>query len=115
MERLTKRYELGAYKKDSTITNRDVYEKLAEYEDAEEQGLLLRLEHPNGWIPCGERLPSEKGNYIVCDNKGNVYSTTYYYNSWLVISATDEIIAWQPLPKPHVEAKKKLASMQKGE
>ena len=43
MERLTKRYELGVYKSESTITNKDVFEKLADYEDAEEQGLLLRL------------------------------------------------------------------------
>lgn len=40
MERLTKRYELGAYKISSTITDSDIYEKLADYEDAEEQGLL---------------------------------------------------------------------------
>ena len=48
MSRLTKRYELGAYKISSTITDSDIYEKLADYEDAEEQGLLLRLPCPIG-------------------------------------------------------------------
>ena len=43
IERLTRRYELGATKRDITITIGDICEKLADYEDAEEQGLLLRL------------------------------------------------------------------------
>ena len=46
MSRLTKRYELGATKRDITITIGDICEKLAGYEDAEEQGLLWRLPTP---------------------------------------------------------------------
>lgn len=54
-----------------------------------------------GWIPCSERLPEESHDYLICDDKGNVYSSTYCNNRWLVNFATDEVVAWQPLPQPY--------------
>ena len=57
----------------------------------------------NGWIPCSERLPKESHDYLICDDKGNVYSSTYHNNRWFVNFATDEVIAWQPLPAPYRE------------
>lgn len=53
-----------------------------------------------GWLLCSERLPEEEHDYLICDDKGNVYSSTYCNNRWLVNFATDEVIAWQPLPEP---------------
>jgi hypothetical protein len=54
-----------------------------------------------GWIPCSERLPKSEHKYLICDDKGNVYTSTYYNNRWLVTIETDEVLAWQPLPDPY--------------
>jgi len=58
-------------------------------------------EYNGGWIPCSERLPESEHKYLICDDKGNVYTSTYYNNRWLVTIATDEVLAWQPLPEPY--------------
>ena len=53
-----------------------------------------------GWIPVSERLPEEKGLYLVSvrnDHKRR-YSKTCWFdggNSWF---ARQDIIAWMPLP-----------------
>ena len=66
---------------------------------------IIDLQQKTDWIPCSERLPSEKGEYLICDDKGNVYESSLYVGSygcsWLVKTATDEVIAWQPLPQPY--------------
>lgn len=46
MERLTEKTGTGYERKDIQVKNQQLIDKLAAYEDAEEQGLLLRL-------PCG--------------------------------------------------------------
>lgn len=57
MERLTRRTKEGkALLKDDTIYLSDVIKKCAEYEDLEEQGLLLRLPCRIGNTVC---LPNE--------------------------------------------------------
>lgn len=43
MERLTERTKLGSLIQKSTVSARNMIDKLGAYEDAEEQGLLLRL------------------------------------------------------------------------
>ena len=51
MERLTRRTETGGIKYTRhNIYEEDIVERLAEYEDLEEQGLLLRLPCPIGTI-----------------------------------------------------------------
>lgn len=58
-----------------------------------------------GWIPVSERLPEKQSDYLICDNNRNVYSSTYKNNRWLVNLATDEVIAWMPLPDPYMPKK----------
>lgn len=67
------------------------------------------------WIPCSERLPDERGQYLV---------TTYAYNDYYYVDvlsfhkgkfySTDsewgdmvdnDVVAWMPLPKPYGERK----------
>lgn len=62
------------------------------------------------WIPCSERLPSERGDYLVtfplCDgepcvymlsfNKGKFYETD---DEWGDVQYVD-VTAWMPLPGP---------------
>lgn len=62
------------------------------------------------WIPCSERLPSERGDYLVtfplCDgepcvymlsfNKGKFYETD---DEWGDVQYVD-VTAWMPLPEP---------------
>lgn len=69
----------------------------------DERDKFAEWQDNNGWIPCSERLPEKSHDYLICDDKGNVYSSTYHNNRWLVNFATDEVIAWQPLPAPYRE------------
>lgn len=62
------------------------------------------------WIPCSERLPEEKGEYLV------TYHPCYWDNVWDDIKVGidsfrgktawakkkhQRVIAWMPLPKPY--------------
>ena len=68
MDRLTKRTETGGIKYTRhNIYEENIVEKLAEYEDAEEQGLLL-------WLPCkvGDKV------YRYVEKKGCVLEYTVW-------------------------------------
>ena len=65
------------------------------------------------WIPCSERLPKENEldekkrfykSYLVCDVFGHLY-TARWTGKWWVLwghgKVIDDVIAWQPLPKPY--------------
>ena len=67
---------------------------------------------PSNWIPCSERLPEQYGEYLCCDDCGNVIiampfaerdSDTGYCaeseNCYMWSS-----IAWMPLPAPFEES-----------
>lgn len=65
----------------------------------------------DGWIPCSERLPEEKGYYLVTWMSGNekrglwgepVVDVLYFKGKqWSVQQmAHRRVIAWQPLPEP---------------
>ena len=82
--------------------SQDVYEALESVPSAD---------RPQGWIPCSERLPSEKdyiGDVVIwCTDKSMVGVGWYYEStkSWATIDDTfppilGEVIAWMPLPKP---------------
>lgn len=65
-------------------------------------------ENLTSWIPCSERLPSEKdGKVLICDEEGEVTTGKYseYSNRWYIGDMCGvggaEIIAWQPLPEPY--------------
>lgn len=62
------------------------------------------------WIPCEERLPSEKEVVLICDRSGNRFvgklirtDTGYKWSIplfvvWMDVEDGD---AWMPLPKPY--------------
>ena len=83
----------------------DYSQRSKAYAQGYSDGCVDTKEKPKtDWIPCEERLPSEEGCYLICDDKGNVYESTRRSTScglcWLVKPVTDKVIAWQPLPQP---------------
>ena len=62
------------------------------------------------WIPVTERLPEERHSVLVwCPVRKNIYCACYEEKQWWIFGAywekiTEEIIAWQPLPKPYKES-----------
>ena len=73
-------------------------------------------DRPQEWIPCSERLPSEKdyiGDVVIWCTDKSIVGVGWYYEStksWATIDDTfppilGEVIAWMPLPKPYEEVK----------
>jgi len=64
----------------------------------------------NGWIPCKERQPEKSDIYLATFTEyGERYVERFYYSdivgwmtpvAWQDEGRIDEILAWQPLPKP---------------
>ena len=101
-------FGLNASRADKT---RMVLEKLATYEDAEEQGLPIR------WIPCIERLPETSGYYLACvydsdvddfDFRKNWFAHKDDYDmdesEWRELQPFEVVTGWMPLPKPYRES-----------
>lgn len=66
----------------------------------------------NGWIPCSEKLPSEKGKYLVTVKnltgfwilEEPVFVCDYEFDTFIFQGWEDnDVIAWKPLPKPYKE------------
>ena len=58
------------------------------------------------WIPCSERLPSERGWYLITVQGMNRFADMDYYygnSEWDEVSSKQKVIAWMPLPKPYRE------------
>lgn len=58
------------------------------------------------WISVEERLPSISGKYIVCTEKGSVYSTgfrVYGESGHFQTDINTHITHWMPLPVPPEE------------
>lgn len=73
---------------------------------AEEYSADTPQKSVNGWIPCSEGLPEEKGEYLVTLKTGVVTSAIYDSNENKWVDAMEEYfeypcIAWQPLPQPY--------------
>ena len=66
--------------------------------------VLGRAKDNNGWIPCSEKLPEEKGDYLVTCNDGKVRVWWFVvgedFKCWRIGVHTLKPIAWQPLPEP---------------
>lgn len=55
------------------------------------------------WIPCEERLPDKRGNYLVC-SKGVTWVANWFLNTWWGIEKRcrfSDVEAWQPLPQAY--------------
>ena len=93
----------------------DVVDKLAYYEDLEEQGLLLRLPEESGYYLVtyhdwsdGNFLPKYDDTYV----RRLHYQISEHFVGWNYPKNVDdraendchkEVIAWQPLPEPYKE------------
>lgn len=59
------------------------------------------------WIPCGEKLPEEGKQVLVCDDFGSVYIAEYeasFDGRWcepVEYQYSYDIVAWMPLPEPY--------------
>ena len=102
-----KRFQL--MKKILSIPNSDA----ARTTEAIDMAVEALEREPRGeWIPCEERMPSEKKAVLICDSHGNRFVgklvlTDYGYKwsarlfrVWIDIEDGD---AWMPLPKPYGE------------
>ncbi len=69
---------------------------------------LTDMERPvedcgGGWIPCKDRLPEEKGWYLVYAKNQRPFVAYFKGKTFPLNNHYHEIIAWQPLPEPYHE------------
>lgn len=69
---------------------------------------LTDMERPvedcgGGWIPCKDRLPEEKGWYLVYAKNQRPFVAYFKGKTFPLNNHYHEIIAWQPLPEPYPE------------
>ena len=70
---------------------------------------LADMERPvedcgGGWIPCKDRLPEEKGWYLVYAKNQRPFVAYFKGKTFPLNNHYHEIIAWQPLPEPYHES-----------
>lgn len=85
---------------DGTGTQKEVCKFLANLME------ILEKQMTNGWIPVSERLPKDKGLYLVSvknDHDRRYSKTCWYYGegNWF---ARQDVEAWMPLPEPYAES-----------
>lgn len=56
-----------------------------------------------GWIPCSERLPEEKGWYLVYAKNQRPFVAYFKGKTFPLNNHYHEIVAWMPLPEPYEE------------
>lgn len=70
---------------------------------------VLSADAVQGWIPCSERLPSEKDGQVLVTKHSEVRIATYseFSGTWYVgemcAVGSEDPIAWMPLPMPYRE------------
>ena len=89
---------MGCKKKECLFIN-EVAERLAKYEDLEEQN------NHNRWIACSERLPEKDGTYL-CTLDGELVGQTEPVTGMCgfengELDEKDCVIAWQEMPEPY--------------
>lgn len=103
MSRLTRRDEYGDVLPQFGCTLADAVEKLAHYEDLEEQGRLI------GWKRTSEEKPGSTRHVIVAD--GAIISHYGYYlkpkdkwfTDWTCEKEIDAPMFWMDMPEPPEE------------
>lgn len=80
----------------------------------------VEKEYNNGWIPCSERLPEEPeegltdldecDEYIAMIENADIPTALNYAGNgeWYRDGEFYKVIAWQPLPEPYKENKKRI-------
>ena len=116
MERLTRRTETGGIKYTRhNIYEEDIVERLAEYEDLEEQGLLLRLPCPIGTIVYNTTWWDDITEKVEVDGK-TFYRTVHKHKvSKSTFSLVDIYDFGKTVFLTKAEAKQKLKEMESGE
>lgn len=72
-------------------------------------GLLSAIDIANkqpkigGWIPCSERLPEEKGWYLVYAKNQRPFVAYFKGKTFPLNNHYHEIVAWMTLPEPYEE------------
>lgn len=70
-------------------------------------GILEQLPSAQHWTPCSERLPEEKGRYLITTKRfgdfvvdWNIFmiGTKIIQEGWLY---NGDVIAWMPMPEPY--------------
>ena len=73
---------------------------------------LTDKEYNSGWIPCSERMPEERGVYIVTEKVYSINDRKHtgcfnlmteqveFSNGKWIRASFYEVIAWMPLPEP---------------
>lgn len=56
-----------------------------------------------GWIPCSERLPEEKGWYLVYAKNQRPFVAYFKGKTFPLNNHYHEIVAWMSLPEPYEE------------
>lgn len=118
-DKLRKRYDdasgyTRSHNKDIRTNDAKRCEKCAEENRKIAEWLkeLKRLREQTRWIPVSERLPENPGRYLAYivnkhDNKLQYIMTCDYqvngFSNWFPDDdcASDNVIAWMPLPKPY--------------
>ena len=84
-------------------SNFDMQQYKADLDTAYESGKhsVLAEREKGEWIPISERLPEDRGDYIIdyTNEFGEFVGISYYdkYGFW----SSSNVIAWQPLPEPY--------------
>lgn len=96
---------IAAMCNDCGADNGDFYPNCEQKEYCAEVQALVALPSAEAeWIPCGEKLPKEYAQYLVCLKSGECYVYWLKDSDWARGMAEKEgILAWMPLPKPYRE------------
>lgn len=65
--------------------------------------LSAKLAANSGWIPCSERLPEEKGWYLVYAKNQRPFVAYFKGKTFPLNNHYHEIVAWMTLPEPYEE------------
>lgn len=83
-------------------------EAVDEFDDYHENDGLVRAEEiiadlPDGWIPCGVKLPNDYDSYLVTDYDYFIDVAFYDGVRWWYrdCKGEPEVSAWMPLPQPY--------------
>ena len=77
----------------------DEYEGLTD-DDNEALDMAIKALEQTRWIPVSERLPKEKGNYLVCYNDGYISVSEWHPNPYEKVCFDlfpSLIVAWMPI------------------